>query len=218
MPDFPQSAVESIRTLYPRKVAKGKELERIREALDRICEGEIDGRPRTPEEAVLYLRRQVEIVRGPFLARTEKYIPHLTTFMHQSRYLIVKPNAPIATLEEKNKLEDAYEILSKYPGIRITPTTMDVHLTLLQLIDSQIKTAQTKRPDLPREKLVEWFVKRVGYFAYCVSNWPEGERQFVPSAKRFFEEERWANEPATWIRTAKAGYESEREQTRRILE
>ena len=58
LPTWSPQAVESIRELYPRKINKKAELKKIEDALTRIVNGEIDGNPRTPEQAILYLRER----------------------------------------------------------------------------------------------------------------------------------------------------------------
>src|SRR5271168_1590089 len=88
---WPPVALLSIYKLYPRKMAKAKAICEIRGALNRICDGEIDGKDRTMEEAIEYLRGKTEEALTTFAGRDKKYIPHPTTYYHQSRYLRPAP-------------------------------------------------------------------------------------------------------------------------------
>jgi hypothetical protein len=59
-PTYPESVLLSIYNAYPRRTGRPAALKRIAEALDRICQGEIDGSPRTQRRSRRHKQRRGE--------------------------------------------------------------------------------------------------------------------------------------------------------------
>jgi len=60
-----------------------------------------------------------------------------------------------------------------------------------------------------------YLLARVKLYAYHVSQWPQHELQYVPNAKRWFDERRYQQDEKFWQRVG-TGFAAEREQIRRI--
>ncbi len=207
---FPDVLIDSLRKGYPHPRNKPNECKALRAALHRLMDGEVNGVPRSPQECAEYLRSRLEAARRSFLGREKRYTPHLTTWLNQRRYLAIGEAA--AGLDEKNKMEDAYNILALYPDAKVTPNNIDAYMPLLRIIDSQILALRaTMGEDAPR-----FLQGRVALFAERVREWPPEERAWIPGAKRFFEEERWNQDERAWVRTSRPGYQAERQQLARI--
>lgn len=206
---WPEAAVESIRKIYPTRKSRAAEQERIRQALDRIVGGEIDGKPRTPEQAIAFLREKVTEARATLSLRERKYIPHLTTWLHQSRYLRTLPEAVPANLEE------AITILQCYPGIASTDwdaKKVEAHMAALRLIDEHIRYLTPTHG----QAAASYLRTRVIRYAECVARWPSQDLQYVPGVMKWFGEQRYGQHERHWDRTPANGYASEREQLQRL--
>lgn len=202
---FPEAALDSIYKLYPRKENRKMALKRINEALNRISMGEIDGKPRTIAEAVTFLRAKTEEARQEYAGRDEKWIPHPSTYFHGRRYLRVELQR-----ELPDNLGLCIGILSSYP-----------------LMPSAEHIGKDPKSFLPALLAIDKAINDVGAgplltavcrYAYCVMQWPVEDRQFVPSAKRFFDERRFEQSESQWQRRTFNGYEKERSQIKRVLE
>lgn len=201
---WPAAALDSIYKLYPRKENRKAAIQRITEALDRIVSGEIDGAPRTQQQAIEYLRMKTEEARQEFAGREQKWIPHPTTFYNGRKYLRMKTPERLP-----ENLVICIDILSCYPlmpeGQKIG-SHVSAFLPALLAIEKAIR-------DIGAEPLL----KRVCLYAHCVSAWPKEDLQFVPSAKRWMEERRYEQPEQCWTRRPINGhYESGRDQLRRL--
>jgi len=200
-----QAALMSVYVIYPNKQDRKTSLKRIEEALNRICDGEIDGKPRTQEEALLFLRQKTEEARVAFYGREKKWIPHSTTWFNQSRYL--RPDAPPEDLP--TQLEACINILACYPKQPYqTAIRADVKafLPALKAIDKALKT-------IPFLDLM----RRVKSYRECVSEWSKEDLKYVPNPARWFAEHRFNQEESQWRRSSTPGYQHERDQIVRVL-
>lgn len=200
---FPDVAVEAIRKPYPHPRNKKMEMAAIRKALDRLVGGE-SGTSMTPAEAIAFLRAKTDEARQAFALRTKAYTPHLTTWINQRKYLA---NA----LPTPEHMEDAISILAAYPTI--PAVNVDTHMPILRVIDEHIRYLTA----MHGAAAASYIRTRTLRFAEIVNRWPEGEMQFIPGADRFFKERRYEQDERMWVRTAKAGFESERDQLSRIV-
>lgn len=206
---FPEIVVESIRNLYPLHKKKPAEQQRIRQALGRIMIGEIDCKPRTAEEAVAYLREKTAEARSMMYGRERKFIPHATTFFHQSRYLA------LVHAEIPANLEDAVTILQCYPGMgkdQWTAKDVSAHMPVLKLIDEHIRFLQATHGSAA----ASYIRSRIIRYSECVSKWPQNEMQFMPRVERFIKERRYEQHEKFWARNPAAGFTAERDQLRRL--
>ena len=203
--DWPYVTLQSIYVLYPNKQDRRKSIQRIREALIRICEGEIDGKPRTMQESVDFLRQKTHEACTAFYGREKKWIPHSTTWFNQSKYLT--PNAPPEELP--NQLEACVNVLSVYPG---QPNQKSIRSDVKAFLPT-LKSIDKALESIPLLDLM----KRVKLFRDCVLEWPKEELRYVPAARRWFEEQRWNQPEELWRRNTGSGYEDERSQLGRIL-
>lgn len=200
---FPDVAVEAIRKPYPHPRKKAAEMAAIRKALERLVGGE-SGTAMTPAEAIAFLRAKTDEARQAFALRAKAYTPHLTTWMNQRKYLT---NA----LPTPEHMEDAISILAAYPTI--PAVNVDAHMPILRVIDEHIRYLKATQGSAA----ASYIRTRTMRFAEIVNRWPEGEMQFIPGADRFFKERRYEQDERQWVRTAKAGFESERQQLQRIV-
>jgi hypothetical protein len=195
----------SVYVIYPNKQDRKTSLKRIEEALNRICDGEIDGKPRTQPEALDFLRKKTEEARVAFYGREKKWIPHSTTFYRQARYL--RPDAPPEDLP--TQLEACINVLACYP-MQPTQTAIRAEikafLPALKAIDKVLKT-------IPLLDLM----KRVRLYKECVADWAKDDLKYVPNPTRFFSERRYEQDDSQWRRKSTPTYEDERNQIRRVL-
>jgi len=215
-PRWSVDAVDSIRILYPRKVNKKVECQRIKEALDRICNGEIDGKARSEEQAVLYLRERTEAAKQKFAGRPRKLIPHATTFYHQRRYLQLQQAVSLDGLSQE-RITMAVNVLSVYPGVgKINLDDLNAYAALLLTVDEEL-TSLTKPPS-NRDSAYEYLLKKVKLFANCVAEWPQEDWKFIPSPENWFKKKQYEQDARRWIRNGNAtsGYQAEREQLLRV--
>lgn len=201
---YPPAAVDSIRRSYLHLRKKGAEETAIRKALDRLVQSET-GKPMTPEDAIAFLRSRVFEARQAFAGREKMYVPHLTTYLNQRRYLVV------AQLPPPENLEDAVSILGCYPTI--TAVDVDAHMGILRVIASHIDYLKPTHGSAA----ASYIRTRTLRFAEIVNRWPAEEMQFIPGADRFFKERRYEQDERHWVRTAKSGFESERQQLQRVI-
>ena len=140
--EWTHAAQMSIYVLYPNKQDRITSLKRIREALDRICDGEIDNKPRTQPQAVDFLRKKTEEARKAFIGREKKWVPHSTTYFRQSRYL----RPAIEEGELPAQLEACITILSAYPKTPGQPAiraNVQSFLPALAAIDVALRISQS---------------------------------------------------------------------------
>lgn len=200
-----ESALDSIYVLYPNKHDRKTSLKRIAEALDRICNGEIDGEMWSMKDAIACLRQKTEEARVAFYGREKKWIPHSTTFYHQRRYL--RANADPEELPVQ--LDASVNILASYPtspGQPVIRSDVKAWLPALKAIDKALKV-------MPFLELH----KRVKLYRDCVAEWSKEDQRFIPNAKRWFDEHRFNQDESQWRRNATPVYQDERDQIRRIL-
>jgi len=202
------AAVETIYKAYPRKKQHATALASIQMALDRIVAGEIDGKPRTKEEAIFYLRDAATEARSMMFNRESRHIPYPSTWFNQSRYL------RNALTEVPKDLTDCVEILNAYPnGIKVVPSNLDTYMPLLRVISECIECLHSTHG----EAAASYIRIRVIRFAECVARWPEADLQYVPGPMKFFKERRYDNDPRTWECQPQNGYRSERDQLHRVV-
>ena len=205
---WPNPTLMSIYVVYPNKQNRGKSLERIREALNRICAGEIDGKPRTQEEAVAFLRERTEEARRFFYGREKHWVPHSTTWFHQSRYL--RPHVEGGEVPEN--LEACVQILAAYPttpGVPTVRANVNSFLPALRAIDAILKSETISFEDL---------LRRVKLYRDCVSEWPKDDLKYIPNPRRWFDEHRFEQSEDQWRRKPSiANYQSERNQVLRLV-
>lgn len=201
-----ETVLESIYKIYPRKENRKQAVQRIREALNRICAGEIDGRSRTQEDAVAYLRERTEECRTAMYGKPEKFVPHPTTYYHQSRYLR-RTLAP--EVELPRHLDDCIAILAVYPNSRRADDIrheVNAYLPTLAAISKAI--------DVRGEPFIH---SRTVEYAFAVSSWPKNELRFVPNAKKWFEEGHYDRDPKLWQRNRTCTYQDDRQQIARVI-
>ncbi len=204
---FPEVALDAIRKVFPHPRNRKLELVCVHKTLERLVQGET-GSPMTPAEAVVYLRGRLEAAAQALGGRAKAYTPHLTTFLNQRRYMAAFPQ------ETPKNLEDAVSILGSYPNVDVKPWALNPWMPVLQLIDDQIKFLQQTHGAAAAS-----FIRvRVNRFAELYSRWPDEERQFLASPRKFFEEQRWNQDERHWQRTSKAGFISERAQITRLVQ
>lgn len=214
LPAFSDHAIDAIYALYPRKENRKSSIIRIREALARICGGEIDGEPRTPAEAIEFLRLQTERARIEMGSRTKSFIPHPSTWYHQRRYL--KSAIPEEALPAR--LEDCIVILAEYPkmpAISEIKGNVDAFLPALCAIDKQLEKWEKK--GIPAVNCARRMRAKTELYATAVKDWPAADLQYVPNPKKWFDEARYEHSEESWQRKSVNGYEAEREQMSKIL-
>lgn len=208
LPAWPDVVVETIYSAYPRKKgSKPKGLESIRKALDRIVAGEIDGQPRTPAEAIYFLRQATDEARREMFGRMSQFVPHVTTYYNQSRYV---------RKQEKyvpEALGECRSILNAYPGVHVTSSNIDAYMPVLKIIDGCIRGLKVRQGDAA----ASYIRQRVVRFAECVAKWPDDEHQYIPGPAKFFSEGKYEQHERHWTRKAANGFGAEREQLGRIM-
>jgi hypothetical protein len=221
-PTYPESVLLSIYNQYPRKTGRPAALKRIAEALDRICMGEIDGSPRTTAEAIEFLRMKTEEARRQMGAREQKFIPHFATYLHQRRYLRV---TPAQAAEMPKRLKACVRILALYPkmpGLQVLSDRVEAFVPALNAIDKALERIE-ENPlragfGKPEEQAEKFLTSRVALYRDAVSLWPVEELQYVPNPQKWFDEQRFNHDEATWGRQPNNGFSVERDQLKRILQ
>lgn len=206
---LPDPVLLSIYNLFPRKADRKRALQEIGLALDRISQGEIDGSPRTAEEAISYLRQKTTEAAAELGGREAKWIPMPSTWFHQSRYLRVEKHEELPA-----NLESCIAILALYPN---SPSQANIRANVKAFMPALGAISKAVAGLMPQDA-VEWLSKRTAMYAGCVAAWPKEDLQYVPSPKRWFEESRFARDERTWVRNRPASYHQEREQIRRLLQ
>jgi hypothetical protein len=210
-PTYPDSVIVSIYNAYPRKCNRKEALRRIREALDRICAGEIDGMPRSPAQAIEFLRERTGAARKEFSVREKHFIPHMTTWLHGSRYLRSAP-----PIEMPKGLQTCIKILALYPKM---PGEVDIAVNPEAFLPALIAIDKAlDRLDKSKESPLGYLVRRVMTYAMHVSQWPESDLQYVPSPQKWFGECRYEHAESTWQRQSANGFGQERDQLKRLLQ
>jgi hypothetical protein len=219
--DYPETVLVSIYNAYPRRTGRPQALRRIREALNRICMGEIDGAPRTQAEAIEFLRMKTEEARVQMGAREQKFIPLMATWLHQMRYL----RATLAQAAAMPKrLKACVRILALYPkmpGINVLSDRVAAFVPALNAIDKALGRIEENPLKIgfacPKFGAEAYLSARVTAYRDAVSTWPVDEMQFVPAPAKFFDEARYEHDEATWARKPVNGFEQERSQLQRLV-
>lgn len=201
---WPAVAIAAIRQSYPRKKEKKRELVAIEKALDRLVQGE-RGEAMVPADAVAFLRRRVANAKHSFAGREQKHIPHLTTFLNQSRYLTTTKEQP------PPNLADAISILSCYPTV--TEVDVDAWMPVLRVIDAHVEFYKATHGTAA----ASFLRTRAMRYAELVARWPDTEKQFIPGPMKWFTERRYEQSESLWQRTPANGFQSERDQLSRII-
>ena len=219
-PTYPESVLLSIYNAYPRRTGRPAALKRIREALDRICDGEIDGSQRTQAEAIEFLRMKTGEARRLMGAREQKFIPHFATFLHQRRYLRpVNPDELLPT-----RLEAAIEILAEYPtmpAVKQIKDNLPAFTPALNAIDKALAAMEKKLESHHTYCLAQNAARRLKsrtelYAMAVKETWPIEDLKFVPNPVKWYSESRFDQNESAWRRQPANGYEQERDQLRNI--
>ncbi len=212
---YPESVLLSIYNAYPRRTGRPAALKRITEALDRICQGEIDGAPRTQAEAIEFLRLKTEEARAQLGGKSKNWIPHPATWYNQSRYLRkFKEEA-----EMPKRMNTCVQILAQYPKspkadhIR---SNFQSFLPALVAIDKALDRIKAQDSWSTDEFAAGYLEGRVRIYAEAVSTWAPVDLQYVPNAAKFFNEARYDQPEQSWQRQPVNDYKQEREQLRNI--
>ena len=212
--DYPESTLVSIYNAYPRRTGRPQALKRIREALNRICIGEIDGAPRTQAEAIEFLRMKTEEARVQMGAREQKFIPLMATWAHGRRYL--RPE--LATVVElPSRMEACVEILAAYPTkpvANIIGSNPQIFMHALAAIDRALARMESIAPPANAARRLK---SRTEIYAMAVREWPVEELQYVPNPKRWYEEVRYEQPESSWQRKPVNSFSQERQQLSRLL-
>jgi hypothetical protein len=81
------SKIESVYSVYPRKVGKRTALRAIQFALTRLHDGEFHDKPMTWEDAFAFLFAKTKQYADSPAGNRGEFTPHPSTFFNQSRYL-----------------------------------------------------------------------------------------------------------------------------------
>lgn len=210
------AALESIYTEYPRKAGrKAKSLESIRKAIERICSGEIDGKPRAEEDAIVWLRGKVTEKAFELQMRVEEFRPHATTWFNQKRYLR-EPE----TVEMPEGWERVMEVVRQHPRPVPWMLASDASLgallirRILQSGENMVRHGAS--PSLAA--FLDWLEGKTRLYAECVKEWPDGEKKYIVGAGRWYQEHRYLEEDESTWRRVGYGATEERKQIARIAE
>ncbi len=219
-PAFPEPVLLSIYNQYPRKDGRPAALKRINEALDRICQGEIDGHPRTTAEAIEFLRQKVEEARRLMGSRQKKFIPLMSTWVHQSRYL--RPELA-QVVERPKRMEACIAILAEYPLIIDAKQIVELlpaHLPALNAIDKALEVMEGRLLGFTQADKAIHAARRLRsrteLYAMAVKQWPVEDLKYVPNPVKWFSEARYEQPESSWQRKPVNGFEQERQQLRNI--
>jgi hypothetical protein len=220
-PTYPESVLLSIYNAYPRKTGRPAALKRINEALNRICQGEIDGSPRTQAEAIEFLRVKTEEARRQMGARIQKNIPHPATFYNGRRYLRPELTAIVA---QPKRMQACIEILAEYPNIdrHALIDSTDVYLPALNAIDKALERMEKKLESQHTYCLAQNAARRLKsrteLYAMAVKQWPVEDLKYVPNPVKWYSESRFEQNEQSWQRQPTNDYVSERQQLGRVLD
>lgn len=224
--DYPESVLLSLYNAYPRKTGRPMALKRIREALDRICQGEIDGQPRTQAEAIEFLRVKTEEARRQLGAREQKFIPHFATFLHQRRYL--RPELAVNEVLPMRLVECIW-ILSVYPNMPSVGnirSNVNAFLPALTAIEKALEKVRGN-PECSMFAMLEntkdgqasaYLSSRTRLYAMAVKQWPVEDLKFVPNPTKWFSESRFDQDERTWQRQPASDYVQGRQQLGRVFD
>ena len=202
---FPDVAIEALRKIFPFPRAKAAEMKCLRATLERLTQGEADGKPMNPQEALTYLREKMAAAGMALVGRERRFCPHLTTWLNGRRYLT-------PTLPPPANLEEAIGILECYPGI--TVVDVEAHMPVLRVLDAHLDYLRPTHG----AAAASYLRTRTLRYAEIVERWPTADLQFVPSPLKFFKERRYEQDPRRWERNPANGFQSEREQLTRLLQ
>jgi hypothetical protein len=214
-PEWNEDAVASIYGLYPRKVDRKRGIVRICQALTRIANGEIDGKPRSAEESIAYLRERTEVARAKYAGRSKEYIPHVATFYHQRRYLSLKA---VVTLDgiSNDRIMMAVNILSQFPGIGPIPMDdLQPLAPLLLIVDNELEQLRHNRQ--LAGGAYEYLLGKTRDYAAAVATWRSEDQQYVSSPEKWYALKRYRQPKARWRRDNSSGWQAEREQVARVI-
>lgn len=157
--------------------------------------------------AIAFLRIHLAEASRSMYGREKKYVPHLTTFLNQSRYLVT------ASVEAPPNLAEAIDILKLYPGVVVEDSAYQVHLPVLRVIDSHIDFYKATHG----AAAASYIRQRVFRYAECVAKWDSSELQYVPNPMKFFQERRYEQPDSRWERKPAQGFGAERQQIDRLV-
>jgi hypothetical protein len=196
--------------LYQRRA---EALRRIREALTRICEGEVNATFWTPSQAIEFLREKIELHRRQMAGRMPKHIPHMATWLHQRRYL-----RPVTEELMPARLVACVWILACYPNMPNVDnirSAVENFLPALRAIDKALE--QMEQRGIPAENCARRLESRTKIYAMAVKEWPVEDLRFVPNPAKWFSEAQYDRPEETWRRQPANGFSQEREQLKRLL-
>ena len=205
---WPEVTLNSLRKPYPFPRSKPAELLSLRKALNRLTQGERDGKEMAPEEAIAFLRSRIELAAQQLAGKAKGFTPHLTTWLNQSRYL----RSGAVLLADPQKTGDAMRILSAFPWRTGMPRNTEHLAPLLADIERGIEELRVIHGDAAPA----WMLRQVQKFAQIVAAMSDEARQWMPGARKFFEEQKWRLDDRHWDRRPAVGYQSERAQMARV--
>lgn len=203
----PAPVLLSLYNAFPRRTGRARALDELQAALDRIASGEIDGQPRTAEEAIAFLRERIDQFRTEMVGREKKHIAHPSTYLHQSKYL-----RTTVALAPPKRLTVCAEILAMYPKMparEYIEAKPDAFLPALHAIETLI--------DGQPASFVQYLAERTSLYAFRVSRWAPEDLQYVPGPGRWFGERRFEHDERQWQRNAGVGYQEQRDQLQRLF-
>jgi hypothetical protein len=204
---WPEPVLESLYKAYPRKGDKKRCMSELIAALERICAGEIDGTGRNEREAIEYLRRQICAANAQMGSREKKFIPLLTTWLHQSRYL--RSAMPVELAEISMRAIAILALYPKMPSQEVIAKNAAAYFPAIVAIE-QCLAHQPASYD-------EYLAERVALYSFWVSQWPKEDLQYVPGPARWFNERRFEQDESQWRRTRGQSWQDDRDQVRRVL-
>lgn len=206
---FPDVLLDSLRKRYPfygRGTPAGA-IGALRGALDRLTQGELDGKPLPAEAAAAFLRGKIDQARIEFAGREKRFVPHFQSWLNSRRYLSTATEAP-----PPENLQEAIDILAIYPTIQ--HVDIKTHMPVLRVIDDAVRFYQATHGSAA----AAYIRQRVYRYAECVAKWPDGELQFIPGADKWFRERRYEQDESRWKREFRNGYEADRAQITRLIQ
>jgi hypothetical protein len=212
---WPEVALLAIYKIYPRKIAKPRALNEIRHALNRICQGEIDGGEWTQEDALEYLRERTQEAQAAFSGREPRFIPHPATYYHQSRYLSSTPRQA----DGVTRLEDCIAILQLHPRFvgreDAIKKRIDYYMPAVMAVELALNSLESTHGKIGAK---EYLAKRTSLYASYVADWPDEERRYISGMENFYRKRVFEQDERCWIKTKRPDYNDERNQIQRILE
>ena len=109
MPLQPEEIAGQIYNLYPRKVARRAAIRAIVNAITRVHDGEVNGKPMVWEDAYKFLITKTRQYAESPAGNRESFTPYPATFFNQSRYLDHEMEWYRLTKEETARVNNAFE-------------------------------------------------------------------------------------------------------------